>query len=204
MKIFDFLQTFEQKPVFSTQDIEKAFPGFDPKNLVRWQAKGFVQRLRNRWYALPGKIRQEEDLFLIANSIYSPSYVSLESVFSYYGWIPEGVFMVTSVTTLKTNAFKTPQGSFRYSSVRPSLYFGYRLAPHGKIKIRIAEPEKALLDYLFFHPKLAVPEDFIDARLNKSVLLETLNDEKLSRYLSIFDSQALDRRFRAFQQFLHD
>lgn len=204
MKIFDFLRVFEQKPVFSTQDIEKAFPGFDPKNLVRWQKKGVVQKLRNRWYALPGKIRQEEDLFLIANFIYSPSYISLESAFSLYGWIPEGVFLITSVTTLKTNTFKTPQGVFRYSNLRPSLYFGFRLAPHGKFKIRVAEPEKALLDYLFFHPEFAAPEDFIDARLNQAVLREMLNDEKLSRYLTIFDSQALNRRFGAFQQFLHD
>ena len=36
---------------------------------------------------------------MLANLIYGPSYVSLESALSYHGWIPEAVHNCTSVTS---------------------------------------------------------------------------------------------------------
>ena len=46
------------------------------------------------------------DVFLIANHLRGPSYVSLESALSYWGLIPERVFEISSVT-LKTSKVYT-------------------------------------------------------------------------------------------------
>ncbi len=67
----------------------------------------------------------EETLFLIANKLYAPSYVSFEMALSYYGLIPEGVYAITSATSKKTATFQTPIGKFSYRTLKPQLFFGY-------------------------------------------------------------------------------
>jgi len=198
MIILDFLKKFEHNPVFSIADVLRLYPGFDRKNLVRWQEKGLVLKLRNKWYALPEKIRDEADLFMVANAIYVPSYVSLESAFAFYGWIPEGVFTVTSVTTLKTAFFSNETGHFQYTNIKKSLFFGFWFPGN----LRMAEPEKALLDYLYLHPELVSIEDFESLRWFREEISEKINFQKLLDYARLFDSAVLNRRISIFKQFL--
>lgn len=196
MKILDFVQTFRSVPVFSTLDIEKAFPGFESENLLNWQKKGYLVRVRNGWYSLKDHIRNLEDLYFVANKIYHPSYVSLESALSHYGWIPEGVFAVTSVTTLKTNAFKTPIGTFFYKSMKPSLFFGYTVLYKEGMRIKMAEPEKTLLDFFYFRSDLRNLDDLVSFRLNLLDIKNTLDMNKLSDYASLFKSNTLDKKVK--------
>jgi len=198
MVILDFLKKFESHPVFSVADVLRLYPGFDRKNLVRWQEKGIVLKLRNKWYALPDKIRDEEDLFTVASSIYTPSYVSLESAFAFYGWVPEGVFTVTSITTLKTAFFSNEIGHFRYTNLKESLFFGFWFPGN----FRITEPEKALLDYLYLHPELTVPDDFESLRWFREEISEKINFQKLLDYARLFDSAVLNRRITIFKKFI--
>ena len=60
---------------------------------------------------------------LLANLIYGPSYVSLEWALSFYGFIPEGVDTVTSVTTAKPRVFATPVGRFTYWPVPEAVFW---------------------------------------------------------------------------------
>ena len=39
-------------------------------------------------------------------------------------------------------------GHFQYHSIKPALYFGYQVLHTGPVPVLIAEPEKALLEYL--------------------------------------------------------
>lgn len=50
-------------PVFSIREIEKHFPGFDSRRLVEWQDKGYIQKLRNRYYFFTGNSVNERYLF---------------------------------------------------------------------------------------------------------------------------------------------
>ena len=50
MNYFVFRQKMKSFPIFSVQEIEKQFPDFDSRRLVEWQAKGYIQKLRNRYY----------------------------------------------------------------------------------------------------------------------------------------------------------
>ena len=103
MNIFQFSKTFQGVPVFSIRDTQKYFPAFERENLLNWQKKGWLQRIRNGWYSLAGEIQTLEQTYFVANKIYAPSYISLESALAHYGWIHEGVFTITSVSTLKTS-----------------------------------------------------------------------------------------------------
>lgn len=196
MKILDLVKNFQGVPVFSTLDIEKYFPGFESENLINWQKKGYIVRVRNGWYSLTNSIRSLHGHYYVANRIYQPSYISMESALSHYGWIPEGVFSVVSVSTRKTRQFETPLGNYIYRAIKPSLFFGYKILVEDGLKIKMAEPEKTLLDFLYFRSALHDLADLESFRLNLFEINNTLDMEKLMAYASLFQSKALDNKVK--------
>ena len=86
--------------------------------------------------------------FLLANHMYGPSYISLESALSYWAFIPERVYEISSMTMLNTKAFKTPVGRFSYFHLPLPYYsFGIRQVELAmNQRILMASPEKALCD----------------------------------------------------------
>ena len=89
----------------------------------------------------------------IANTLYAPSYVSLEYVLSRNGIIPESVFAVTSITLKRTRTFSSSPTTFIYRNLQQSYYYGYKLGVFTNgLTIRIADSPKALFDFLYFKP----------------------------------------------------
>lgn len=208
MNFIEFQNTYREFTLFSTNDIEKRFPGFDRKVLVVWQKKGYIQKIRNNWYCFAKQELNERDRFFIANKIYAPSYVSLESALSFYNFIPEGVFQVTSVSTLKTKQFDTPLGVFRYRNFKPELYFGYRLEQQPTQKrlagwFKIATPEKAIIDFVYLNPQYKDKLDFEGLRINWWEFEEKIDDQVLKNYLSYIDSTALTNRINNLLNLFH-
>lgn len=194
MNLLEFSKYFQGIPVFSTKDIEKRFPGFERENLVNWQKRGYLIRIRNGWYSLPGEIKTMDHAYYSANKIYAPSYISLESALAHYGWIPEGVFTFTSVSTRKTMLFDTVIGRFSYASIKPALFFGYRIVTKDGYGIKMAEPEKALLDFVYFHPKALNEDDFDSFRFNLPQMRTDIKIEHLEAYSTLFSSPTFERR----------
>ncbi|MEA1970112.1 MAG: hypothetical protein U9N37_00640, partial [Thermodesulfobacteriota bacterium] len=72
--------------------------------LTRWVKKGYLLKLKNGIYAFNKdyeKIKGEE----VASALYQPSYLSLESALSSYGFIPEMVYTYVSVTAKINRTF---------------------------------------------------------------------------------------------------
>ncbi|MBS8122307.1 type IV toxin-antitoxin system AbiEi family antitoxin domain-containing protein [Candidatus Vampirococcus lugosii] len=109
-------------------------------------------------------------LYFASNKIYQPSYISLESAFSYYGIIPEQVFTINGVSTKKTNYFKTDFGVFNYKKINPKLFFGYNIISLKENKVLIASLEKAILDYFYLYDNIKSTVDFEYLRWNKDIL----------------------------------
>lgn len=89
---------------------------------------------------------------LLAGSIYGPSYISFEYALSYYGMIPEAVYVVTCATfeKKKKKRYETPFGTFTYRDVPPAAFpLGLKLVQEGDYFYRIATAEKALCDKLY-------------------------------------------------------
>lgn len=82
---------------------------------------------------------------LLANLIYGPSVVSLESALSYYRLIPERVDAVTSVTTERPGRFETPLGLFIYRPT-PCLSIGVDRLTLAERSFLMATPERAIAD----------------------------------------------------------
>lgn len=199
-QFYDEMNSF---PVFSIREVEKHFPGFDSRRLVEWQEKGYIQKLRNRFYFFTGNTVNERYLFFAANELYKPSYISLESALSWYGFIPEGVFQVTSCSSRKTQSFETPLGSFSYRHVKPALFFGYQLEEWNNYHFAIAEPEKSVIDYLYLHHDINDPDDFKSLRWNSSEMNNRLSIDKVDKFASHIGSKALLKRLTILKEFLH-
>ena len=90
--------------------------------------------------------------YLLAGSIYGPSYLSFTFALSYYGLIPEAVYTYSSATfdKKKKKMYQTAFGNFTYRDVPKSAYPHEILIKNEKdYFFQIASPEKALCDQLY-------------------------------------------------------
>ena len=131
--------------------------------------------------------------YLLAGSIYCPSYISFEYALRFYGMIPEAVYTVTSATFEKKKKFETVFGTFTYRDI-PSEAFplGIRLLQEGDYFYRIAEVEKALCDQLYTVPPLPNTKELFlhlteNLRIEESEL-KKLDTLKICEYSAAYHS----------------
>ncbi len=90
--------------------------------------------------------------YLLAGSIYGPSYLSFDFALSYYGLIPEKVTAFTNATCdkKKKKMYENQFGVFLYRDVPSNVYpLGINLIEENEYIYQIATPEKALCDKLY-------------------------------------------------------
>lgn len=153
--------------------------------LSRWKKNGWIASLRKGLYELTFPENRAVPDFFIANKMYSPSYVSLETALSYYSILPEVSMAVLSVTPKTTRRFKNTHGLFMYRTIKPQAFCGYLIEKHNGFDILIAEPEKALVDYLYFKTLRGGKLDRDAERLDQKRLLK-LNKKKLDVYARLY------------------
>lgn len=151
--------------------------------LIRYAKRGLLCRLKRGLYAARARMPSS---WAIANRVYKPSYVSLESALSHYGLIPESVYGVTSVTTRATREFEIGGSSFLYRTIKRAAFAGYRAVEMDGQSILLAEKEKALADYLY----LAFLRK---ERVNSRLAIGRASKTKLRGYLRLFESRGLLR-----------
>ncbi|MEK9165411.1 MAG: hypothetical protein AAB525_00960 [Patescibacteria group bacterium] len=169
---FEYLQEkIEQNPVFSLTDILKWFPKTKSDTLKvqinQWLKTKKIIRLKKGLYYY-AKI-ELEDLFFIAPKLYFPSYVSLETALNYYGFIPDVPQTITSITNLTTAKFTNKLGNFTFRKIQAKYFSGWRTIKNQKQNLfyNIAEPEKAVADFLYFNlPQFQTVEDLKAQRFN--------------------------------------
>ncbi|MFR9547241.1 MAG: hypothetical protein SNJ29_16945 [Rikenellaceae bacterium] len=128
-----------------------------PRNKVALLEKsGQLVRLKRGLYVVSptvsGVILSTE---LIANHIYGPSYVSMESALRFYGLIPESVYAVRSMTIKRSQNFENSIARFDYTQCGADYYsIGIQQVTKDNHTFLIATPEKALCDLIAYTPKL--------------------------------------------------
>ena len=119
--------------------------------MIGWteQAKKLIIKLKRGFYVLNENDRKvTPSRFYIANRLYGPSYISMESALSFYGFIPEQVSALTSVTTKKTLRIRNDSGDFLYQHIKPETFRGFKAAKDNTgFDFFIAVPEKAIVDF---------------------------------------------------------
>jgi predicted transcriptional regulator of viral defense system len=202
MRYIELKEQLKNFIIFSLKDIKKKESGFDRRRLSEWQTKGYIKKIRRGFYVFSDQEINEKTLFLIANKIYKPSYVSCEMALSFYNLIPEGVYLITSISTKKTMSFNSPAGNFNYHKIKPELFFGYHLIKYHNQSYKIAEIEKAVLDYLYLNPSMSDTEAFLEWRFNREEFLAGADMEKFQKYLALFKSKSLKQRVKIFLKFI--
>jgi predicted transcriptional regulator of viral defense system len=202
MRFREFEARIKELPAFNLNDVRKIDPGFHRQQLNYWQRQGSIKPLAGGYYALWDKPIDEKFLFMAANKIYEPSYVSLESALAYYEIIPETVLGVTSVSSRKTKQYESTWGSFSYRSVKPQYMIGYQVIDSPGNKFKIASLEKALLDYLYLNSGVHATADFEELRWNRTQLHRLLDRSLFVKYINIFDKRALESRVNTFMEYL--
>ncbi|MBI5206642.1 MAG: hypothetical protein HY934_02515 [Candidatus Firestonebacteria bacterium] len=202
MNFIEFKNAFKDFTIFSLQDIRLAAPAFDRKRLTEWQRKGYLKKIVREFYIFSDSKLNENVLFEIANKIYSPSYISFEMALSYYHFIPESVYSITSASTLKTYTFNTSAAKFYYRAIKDDLFFGYDLIKNNNKYVKIASPEKAILDYFYINPDIKSTGDFINMRLNSELFFQKTEEKKFYELLGKFKQKTLQKRIKKFMEFL--
>ncbi len=202
MHFIELKEKMRDYVVFSLQDIRKIDKDFYRSRLSEWQNKGYIKKIRRSYYMFSDTDLNESVLFCVANKIYSPSYISFEMALSYYGLIPESVYGITSATSNKTNIFKTKIGEFNYRHIKPDLMFAYKLIKTSKMVYKIAEPEKAILDFFYINTHLDTEDDFFELRINGGEFNSEVNLKKIKKYLIIFNNKKLEKRIKKFLKYI--
>lgn len=183
MQIRQFEQMFASTHPISIGQIRLRDKDFSLQQLHTRQKKWWIQKLMRWWWVLPNIVTHHGHTAAISNSIYEPSYLSLERALRYYNLIPEWVYMCTACTTKKTQQFHTSLGTFAYQTIAPKLFWGYTVQTVGVYQhIRIASPEKTLCDYSYLHPEMTWPEDFEEMRINSIQWQQIASEETLRQY----------------------
>jgi hypothetical protein len=155
MKYLEFKNTFREFPLISLSHLYNAVKNTATfkVQLNQWLNKGLIIKLRKGLYILNENDRKiHPSRIFLANALYSPSYVSTEYALGYYDLIPEKVEDVTSVTTKNVKRFNNPLGTFIYQHLKTDLFFGFKeILDDNKFPVHIAEPEKAILDFIYLN-----------------------------------------------------
>jgi predicted transcriptional regulator of viral defense system len=170
------------KKILSSGDLMKILNSTNKNTIYitigRLVEKGILRRLSKGLYI---NVAKPPDKFEIANHLYSPSYVSLESALYRYGIIAQAPYVLTSVTPKKTKRRNAEGTDFEYVHVASKYYFGY----HGDNNILIATREKAFLDLLYLIAKKS-------RRFNlTSIDYKEINRKRLNMYLKSYSFSPL-------------
>ena len=197
MDFLKFKRQVKSQPLIFSQDIVRGLenPQSMRNQLASWHKKGLLIHLRKGLYILNSDDRNVEvDQTVIANTLYQPSYISLEYALNFYGLIPESVSDITSVSTRKTAKFINDLGTFRYQHINPEAFRGFKKAGEGQNTSFMAEAEKAVVDFLYLN--LSQFDDNIKEVLEQSYRfqnIETLNPKRLLELALLFNDEKLNR-----------
>ena len=143
--------------VFTRPEVACWVGGSDERQfglLKRAIGAGEILHVHRGLYCLADRyLPQKINPLVLAQRIYGPSYVSLETALSYHGWIPEAVYAVTSVSLDRSREYDTPLGRFGFARVpQRTFYAGVSRVkcPDGG-SFLLASPLKTLTDYVYVH-----------------------------------------------------
>lgn len=154
MNWVEFLRVFAHQPLFHSSMLKffSASEGYIHVQLSRWVDAGKLSQIRRGWYLIAEPYRSRRvSPAVIANTVVSPSYLSLEWALSFHGLIPEEALNPTSVTTARAENFRTSGHLFIYRHIKPDYFVGYSKIKFEDQEVVIASPEKALWDKVYFY-----------------------------------------------------
>lgn len=144
------LSKYSNQPI-STQVLLGLLKGYSRPydKIMEMVNQGILVQLRRGLYMTSSLVSPfTPEPFLIANHLYGPSYISLDSALFHWGLIPERVFEISSVTPRMSKKIMVQNVVYSYTHL-PIAYSPLGIQSISLTKtqsVLIASPEKALCD----------------------------------------------------------
>jgi predicted transcriptional regulator of viral defense system len=117
------------------------------KALSRLEKRGLITRVADGVYL--NKLVRDHTATDFITVLKPNSYVSLESALNHWGLSTQSPVTLTCVTTGKPKEYRTPEFAITFRTISKRLFWGFVEKQTRYSKYRIAEPEKALLDWIY-------------------------------------------------------
>ena len=139
------------RPVVTTEDAAmrlRTSVSAASRILGRLVAAGLVTRLRHGLWSLVAPL----DPLLLAEYLTAPlpAYISLQSALYFHGMISQIPRVVYAASLATTRRVTTSIATYSIHKLAADFFGGYRVATESQVKM--ATPEKALLDVLYLAP----------------------------------------------------
>ena len=144
------------KAPFGMEVLKSALADYSQPVHKAWDlvGKGVLLRLKRGMFCVsPQYANSPVDLGKVANMLYSPSYVSFETMLARYGLIPERVTETISAVTERGRTYVNGLGRFSYRKVSRDVF---PIGVRSEGGVLMACPEKALCDFLDSRPNLRI------------------------------------------------
>lgn len=142
--------------------------------LRRYEAQGLLERVSTKIYI--NHLNQHFSPRDLVNVLRPRSYISLESALVERGIISQNPSALICVTPGYPQSFKSKSVRILYRKIAPELYWGYEEKATRYNKYLIAEPEKALLDWIYLNRQEGLPTPLDELHL------QFLSPAKLRNY----------------------
>jgi len=146
--------------------------------LRRHEGRGLVERVSTRIYI--NHVNQQFSPRDLVNVLRPESYISLESVMVEKGITSQSPSVLTCVTPGYPQSFRTKSVGIVYRKISSDLYWGYEQKATRYNNYLIAEPEKALLDWIYLTRQEGLPTPLDELQL------QFLSAAKLRKYSERF------------------
>lgn len=135
--------------------------------LRRYESRGLLERISAQIYI--NHLNQHFSPRDLVNILRPKAYISLESALVERGVISQSPMFLTCVTPGYPKTFRAKTVNIVYRKISRELYWGAEEKATRYNKYRIAEPEKALLDWIYLNRQDGLPTpldelnlDFVD------------------------------------------
>lgn len=146
----------------------------------------YIERMKNR-----GEIEIFTDF--LANFLYSPSYLSLETILYRHNILTEIPINLTSISKNKTSVFTNKLGNFFYHKMKSSLFCGFEISEESGFSIMRATKAKAIFDFLYLRKNILPNKEAVrELRLNVDNL-NRADINELKKYITLEGSKKLKK-----------
>jgi predicted transcriptional regulator of viral defense system len=142
--------------------------------LRRQESKGFVERVARNIYL--NKLARGFEVRELAGALRPNSYISLESALAEWGISSQLPALLTCVSASYVRDIKTRSVHITFRKIKKELFWGFSEKKGRYLTYKLAEPEKALLDWVYFRRMDALPISLDEIRI------ESLNRSRLLAY----------------------
>lgn len=121
----------------------------------------------------------------VVNELAPESCISLRTALANWGLSTQAPIATTCVTISRARTIKTRSLHIEYRHIKEALFWGFTEKKTSRSTYRIAEPEKALLDWIYLNLKDGLPVPLDEIQLEKA------NRTKLIEYARKYPSTVL-------------